>query len=35
VAELVAEGVPAHLHAHKEFPGNRPSLSILFPELNA
>mmetsp|Transcript_27977 Transcript_27977/g.47027 ORF Transcript_27977/g.47027 Transcript_27977/m.47027 type:complete len:565 (-) Transcript_27977:417-2111(-) len=33
--ELVAEGVPAHLHAHKEFPGNRPSLSMLFPELNA
>jgi len=35
VAELVAEGVPAHLHPHKEFPGNRPSLSLLFPELNA
>jgi glucose-6-phosphate isomerase len=33
VAELTAEGVPAHLHAHKEFPGNRPSLSILFPAL--
>ena len=35
VAELVAEGVPERLHAHKEFPGNRPSLSMLFPELNA
>lgn len=35
VAELVAEGVPAHLHAHKEFPGNRPSLSMLFPALDA
>jgi glucose-6-phosphate isomerase len=35
VAELVAEGVPEKLHAHKEFPGNRPSLSMLFPELNA
>uniref|UniRef100_A0A7S3GQM9 Glucose-6-phosphate isomerase n=1 Tax=Spumella elongata TaxID=89044 RepID=A0A7S3GQM9_9STRA len=35
VSELMAEGVPAHLHPHKEFPGNRPSLSLLFPELNA
>lgn len=35
VAELVAEGVPDYLHPHKEFPGNRPSLSLLFPELNA
>lgn len=35
VAELTAEGVPAALHAHKEFPGNRPSLSLLFPYLNA
>jgi glucose-6-phosphate isomerase len=35
VPELVAEGVPPHLHAHKEFPGNRPSLSLLFPELTA
>lgn len=35
VAELKAEGVPAHLHAHKEFPGNRPSLSLLFPALTA
>eukprot|EP01040_Poterioochromonas_malhamensis_P009404 gene9404-10212_t len=35
VAELVAEGVPPHLQPHKEFPGNRPSVSLLFPELNA
>lgn len=35
IDELVAEGVPTHLLNHKEFPGNRPSLSILFPELNA
>ena len=35
VAELQAEGVPAHLLPHKEFPGNRPSVSLLFPELNA
>jgi glucose-6-phosphate isomerase len=35
IAELQAEGVPAALHAHKEFPGNRPSLSLLFPALNA
>mmetsp|Transcript_9972 Transcript_9972/g.15051 ORF Transcript_9972/g.15051 Transcript_9972/m.15051 type:complete len:562 (-) Transcript_9972:155-1840(-) len=35
VDELIAEGVPAHLHAHKEFPGNRPSLSVLFPALSA
>lgn len=34
-SELVSEGVPPHLLAHKEFPGNRPSLSLLFPELNA
>jgi glucose-6-phosphate isomerase len=33
VAELQAEGVPSHLHAHKEFPGNRPSLSILIDSL--
>lgn len=33
VEELIAENVPANLHAHKEFPGNRPSLSLLFPEL--
>jgi glucose-6-phosphate isomerase len=35
IAELEAEKVPAALHAHKEFPGNRPSLSLLFPTLNA
>ena len=34
IDELKAEGVPEPLHAHKEFPGNRPSLSLLFPELN-
>ena len=33
VAELQAEGVPAQLIPHKAFPGNRPSLSILFPAL--
>jgi glucose-6-phosphate isomerase len=33
--QLVAEGVPANLLPHKEFPGNRPSLSLLFPRLNA
>lgn len=33
--DLVAENVPAVLLNHKEFPGNRPSLSLLFPELNA
>ena len=31
--ELTNEGVPEHLHSHKEFPGNRPSLSLLFPAL--
>jgi glucose-6-phosphate isomerase len=35
VEELVGEGVPTHLLAHKEFPGNRPSLSMLFPALTA
>lgn len=33
VDELTAEGVPAALIPHKEFPGNRPSLSLLFPSL--
>ena len=33
VAELQAEGVPPALVPHKEFPGNRPSLSLLFPAL--
>lgn len=35
VADLVSEGVPAHLIPHREFPGNRPSLSLLLPALNA
>lgn len=35
ISELAAENVPAHLQSHKEFLGNRPSLSLLFPELNA
>lgn len=35
LVELEKEGVPVHLHAHKEFPGNRPSLSLLFDQLNA
>ncbi len=35
IAELKAEGVPENLIPHKEFPGNRPSLTLLFPELNA
>ncbi|KAL4431020.1 hypothetical protein ABPG75_006276 [Micractinium tetrahymenae] len=34
-AALRAEGVPEHLVSHKTFTGNRPSLSILLPELNA
>jgi hypothetical protein len=35
IAELEKEGVPSHLCAHKEFSGNRPSLSLLFPRLCA
>jgi len=35
LAELEAEGVPAELRPHKEFPGNRPSLSLLFQKLDA
>lgn len=35
IEQLVAEGVAPSLHAHKEFPGNRPSMSLLFPKLNA
>lgn len=27
--------MPPALHPHKEFPGNRPSLSLLFPRLTA
>ena len=34
-AELVAEGVPVSLQAAKEFPGNRPSTSLLFQYLTA
>ena len=34
VAELEAEGVPSAC-THKEFPGNRPSTSILLPSLDA
>jgi len=33
--ELRAEGVPERLWAHKEFPGNRPSSSLLFPCFDA
>lgn len=33
--ELRAENVPDHLIPHKSFTGNRPSLSIMLPELNA
>jgi glucose-6-phosphate isomerase len=32
-AELDKEGVPAALIPHKTFPGDRPSLSLLFPKL--
>lgn len=35
IAELEAEGCPRSLQPHKVFPGNKPSLSILFSELNA
>jgi glucose-6-phosphate isomerase len=31
--EVVAEGVPAHQQAHRVFPGNRPSTTILAPSL--
>ncbi|CAN0404000.1 unnamed protein product, partial [Scytosiphon promiscuus] len=33
--ELEAEGVPDWLRPHKVFTGNRPSLSLLFPKLDA
>ena len=33
--ELRTESVPDHLIPHKTFTGNRPSLSILMPELSA
>jgi glucose-6-phosphate isomerase len=35
VEELAAEGVAPALIPHKEFPGNRPSTSLLLPELDA
>lgn len=34
-ADLKAEGVPEELWPHKEFPGNRPSSSLLFPVFDA
>ncbi|KAJ6839354.1 glucose-6-phosphate isomerase, cytosolic [Iris pallida] len=33
--QLLGEKVPNHLIAHKTFSGNRPSLSLLLPSLNA
>jgi len=33
IEQLQVEGVPEKLHKHKEFPGNRPSLSLLFKSL--
>ena len=33
IEELKASGVSESLHAHKEFPGNKPSLSLLFQAL--
>ncbi|KAG9451630.1 hypothetical protein H6P81_011595 [Aristolochia fimbriata] len=33
--ELLRENVPEHLIPHKTFSGNRPSLSLLLPSLNA
>lgn len=33
--ELRSEGVPDHLIPHKTFTGNRPSLSLLLPQLDA
>lgn len=35
IDELKKQGVADNLLKAKEFPGNRPSLSLLFPELNA
>lgn len=34
-SDLKAEGVPEKLWSHKEFPGNRPSLSLLFSRMDA
>ncbi|MFZ4718245.1 MAG: glucose-6-phosphate isomerase [Ilumatobacteraceae bacterium] len=31
--EVVAEGIPVHQQAHRVFPGNRPSTTILAPQL--
>jgi glucose-6-phosphate isomerase len=33
LAEVQAEGVPAHQQPHKVFPGNRPSTTIMAPQL--
>jgi glucose-6-phosphate isomerase len=33
LAEVIADGVPAHQQAHRVFPGNRPSTTILAPRL--
>merc|ERR1712007_297097 len=33
--QVRAEGVPENLVAHKAFPGDRPSLSLLLPVCNA
>ena len=35
VAELQTESTPIELISHKEFPGNRPSLSLLFTHMDA
>jgi glucose-6-phosphate isomerase len=35
IKDLEEEGVPAALRPHKMFPGNRPSISLLFPKLDA
>jgi glucose-6-phosphate isomerase len=35
IEDLKADNVPESLWSHKEFPGNRPSLSLLMKELNA
>uniref|UniRef100_A0A7S3XRD9 Glucose-6-phosphate isomerase n=1 Tax=Heterosigma akashiwo TaxID=2829 RepID=A0A7S3XRD9_HETAK len=35
LAELEAEGVPEAMRPHKEFPGNRPSSSLLLPRADA
>ena len=33
IDEVIAEGIPAHQQAHRVFPGNRPSTTILAPRL--